>query len=307
MGRPCCTPARVNTGAIARIDAGQTRRGRRHARPRPLGRTGGAERRRDGAPDRDRSGCAANAPNNHIAERLDELDELLAGFPCRTGRGRVQATSNPSVGPARRSVRYASSKPTWRRALARDLIRAIEEDLLSEEIADAGAASIVLWPTRLQSKARGDRADSAPIDAGCVTWWRSSDRPAWARRPRSPSSPPTPDCTMGARVGLVTVDTYRVAAVDQLKTYAEIIDLPMRGGRHARWRCARPWPTLADLDLVLIDTAGRSPRDSQRIEELRTMLEAASPSETHLVLSRSPRRWRSRIATRGSSVTKRSR
>jgi len=86
------------------------------------------------------------------------------------------------------------------------------------------------------------------------------------------------------RVGLITVDTYRIAAVEQLRTYADIIDLPMevvstpREMREARQR-------LANFDLVLVDTAGRSPRDEVRVQELKSMLAEASPDEVHLVLS----------------------
>jgi flagellar biosynthesis protein FlhF len=86
------------------------------------------------------------------------------------------------------------------------------------------------------------------------------------------------------RVGLITVDTYRVAAVEQLRTYADIIDLPMEvvaTPREMREAVAR----LSELDLVLMDTAGRSPRDEVRIQELRSMLGEANPAEVHLVLS----------------------
>lgn len=86
------------------------------------------------------------------------------------------------------------------------------------------------------------------------------------------------------RVGLITVDTYRIAAVDQLRTYADIIDLPMEvvsTPREMRAAVAR----MADLDLVLMDTAGRSPRDEVRIQELKTMLGEANADEVHLVLS----------------------
>ncbi len=86
------------------------------------------------------------------------------------------------------------------------------------------------------------------------------------------------------RVGLVTVDTYRVAAVEQLRTYADIIDLPMEvvsTPREMREAIAR----LSDLDLVLVDTAGRSPRDEVKIQELKSMLGEAEPDEVHLVLS----------------------
>ncbi|TWT65402.1 Flagellar biosynthesis protein FlhF [Posidoniimonas polymericola] len=86
------------------------------------------------------------------------------------------------------------------------------------------------------------------------------------------------------RVGLVTVDTYRVAAVEQLRTYADIIDLPMEvvgTPREMREAIGR----LSDLDLVLVDTAGRSPRDEVKIQELKSMLGEARPHEVCLVLS----------------------
>ncbi len=87
-----------------------------------------------------------------------------------------------------------------------------------------------------------------------------------------------------ANVGLVTVDTYRVAAVEQLRTYAEIIDLPMHVvTTPAEMRAAVQ--SLAGMDLVLIDTAGRSPRDELKIQELRSFLGEADVDQVHLVLS----------------------
>jgi flagellar biosynthesis protein FlhF len=86
------------------------------------------------------------------------------------------------------------------------------------------------------------------------------------------------------RVGLITVDTYRVAAVEQLRTYADIIDLPMEvvsTPREMREAVNR----MSGLDLVLMDTAGRSPRDEVKIQELKSMLGEAEPDEVHLVLS----------------------
>jgi flagellar biosynthesis protein FlhF len=86
------------------------------------------------------------------------------------------------------------------------------------------------------------------------------------------------------RVGLITVDTYRIAAVEQLRTYADIIDLPMEvvsTPREMREAVGR----MRAFDLVLMDTAGRSPRDEVKIRELRSMLAEAAPNEVHLVLS----------------------
>lgn len=86
------------------------------------------------------------------------------------------------------------------------------------------------------------------------------------------------------RVGLITVDTYRVAAVEQLRTYAEIIDLPMEVVSTPREMRAAV-DRLSDQELVLVDTAGRSPTDEVRIQELRALLNEARAAEVHLVLS----------------------
>jgi flagellar biosynthesis protein FlhF len=88
----------------------------------------------------------------------------------------------------------------------------------------------------------------------------------------------------GLRPGLVTVDTYRIAAVEQLRTYAEIIDLPLAVA-NAPSDMRRAIDELGDLDLVLIDTAGRSPRDEVKIRELADFLTEGQPDEVHLVLS----------------------
>ena len=93
----------------------------------------------------------------------------------------------------------------------------------------------------------------------------------------------------GVRAGLVTVDTYRIAAVEQLRTYAEIIDLPLAVANDPG-EMRRAIDELGDVDLVLIDTAGRSPRDEVKIRELADFLPQARPDEVHLVLERRGRR-----------------
>ena len=73
------------------------------------------------------------------------------------------------------------------------------------------------------------------------------------------------------RVGLLTIDTFRIAAVQQLKAYAEIMDLPMEVvEKPDQMRPALD--RLGDVDLVLIDTAGRSPRSDARIDQLVELL-----------------------------------
>jgi flagellar biosynthesis protein FlhF len=85
----------------------------------------------------------------------------------------------------------------------------------------------------------------------------------------------------GRRVQLITLDNYRVGGVDQIRTFADLIGVPLRVVASAH--------DLADAiddndDLTLIDTAGRSPRDTVSIRELADAIASAPPLETHLVI-----------------------
>jgi len=88
----------------------------------------------------------------------------------------------------------------------------------------------------------------------------------------------------GRKVGLATIDTYRIAAVDQLRTYARIIDVPLHVVLTPQ-ELQEAVAAMRDTDLILIDTTGRSPKDTARIEQLRQFLEAVRPDEVHLVLA----------------------
>ncbi len=88
----------------------------------------------------------------------------------------------------------------------------------------------------------------------------------------------------GHSVGLVTIDTYRIAAVDQLRTYADILDIPLKVVLSPR-ELKQAIDGFRDKDFVLIDSAGRSQRDVLKMNQLRQYLDAAQPDETHLVVS----------------------
>jgi len=86
------------------------------------------------------------------------------------------------------------------------------------------------------------------------------------------------------RVGLITLDTFRIAAVDQLKRYADIIGSPLRVVNTAD-ELREAVKAMSDCDFLLIDTAGRSPNDAMKLNELRGLLSTVEPDEVHLVLS----------------------
>jgi len=88
----------------------------------------------------------------------------------------------------------------------------------------------------------------------------------------------------GKSVGLITIDTYRIAAVEQLKTYSEIINLPIEVVYTAA-DFKRALQNLSNKQLILIDTAGRSQKNKQQIRELKHFFNGRPLNETHLVLS----------------------
>ncbi len=88
----------------------------------------------------------------------------------------------------------------------------------------------------------------------------------------------------GKKVALITSDTYRIAAVEQLRTYASIIGLELKIANSPE-EIKSVIASLTDVDLIVIDTAGRSQNNHTRLDELGKLIEAAQPDETHLVLS----------------------
>lgn len=88
----------------------------------------------------------------------------------------------------------------------------------------------------------------------------------------------------GLRVGLITIDTYRVGAIEQLHTFAEILQVPMLIASNAE-ELRQAIDQLDNVDVILIDTAGRSPFDDQKMEQLRELVAVANPDHVMLAIS----------------------
>lgn len=86
------------------------------------------------------------------------------------------------------------------------------------------------------------------------------------------------------KVALITADTYRVAAVEQLKTFGEIIGVPVEVVMTPAG-LSEALLQHADKELIFIDTAGRSPHHDVHMHELRAFLGMAQPDFTMLVMS----------------------
>ena len=86
------------------------------------------------------------------------------------------------------------------------------------------------------------------------------------------------------KVGLITVDTYRIGAVEQLKTYADIMNIPFKVVYNMN-DMDKAIESMSECDVVLIDTTGRSSKNKMQISELRTFVDKVDTKNIHLVLS----------------------
>ena len=85
-------------------------------------------------------------------------------------------------------------------------------------------------------------------------------------------------------VALITADTYRISAVEQLKTYSDILELPLEIVYNPA-ELASAIERHRDKDLILIDTAGRSQHNEYQMRELEEFLRINPRIEKHLVIS----------------------
>lgn len=88
----------------------------------------------------------------------------------------------------------------------------------------------------------------------------------------------------GKSVALITIDTFRMAAIDQLRAYSEIISVPMEVAHTPRELCDLV-AKHDDKEIILVDTMGRSPYNKVQLTQVRGFLEGCPGLKTCLVLS----------------------
>jgi len=86
------------------------------------------------------------------------------------------------------------------------------------------------------------------------------------------------------KVALITIDTYRVAAADQLRTFADIMDIPL-SVVFSDAEMKEAIDKYREFDIIFVDTAGCSPFNQEQLVDLERFVKAAQPDDTILVLS----------------------
>ena len=90
----------------------------------------------------------------------------------------------------------------------------------------------------------------------------------------------------GRKIGFITIDTFRIGAVDQLRTYAKILQTPVEVAMD-ELDLSKKIKSMSDADTIFIDTAGISPHDNRMMTELAGYFDVDKRIEKHLVLSAS--------------------
>jgi len=88
----------------------------------------------------------------------------------------------------------------------------------------------------------------------------------------------------GKEVAIISADTFRIAAVEQLKTFANIAEIPFEVV-YSTDEIKNAVAKFSRMDLIFIDTTGRSQKDKMNLKEIGNMLSSVEPGEVHLVLS----------------------
>ena len=92
-------------------------------------------------------------------------------------------------------------------------------------------------------------------------------------------------CTLDMKLksAMFSIDTYRIAAIEQLKTYANILSAPMEVV-YTPEEMAQSVEKFKNYDLILVDTAGRSHKSEEQKDDLKQIIDSVKEYETEVFL-----------------------
>jgi flagellar biosynthesis protein FlhF len=210
-----------------------------------------------------------NLESTPIAKDVDEIKEILSKVLSRLD----------ASGASDNAAKDVPLDENIKKLIDADVDRDIAQELVDEYSESAKSSSFASWlSTRVNTfgsnptRAIGGRRIlfAGPTGVGKTTTIAkiAASQSLWGDR----------------KVVLMTADTYRIAAVEQLRTYAKILGIPIEITAEPK-DIQIALKKHQDADLVLLDTAGRSHYDGDRIDELHALYDAFDPDTVHLVLA----------------------
>ncbi|MCL2184090.1 MAG: flagellar biosynthesis protein FlhF [Chitinispirillia bacterium] len=86
------------------------------------------------------------------------------------------------------------------------------------------------------------------------------------------------------KISIITADTYRIAAIEQIRTFADIVHVGLQVV-FSPGEIPDALAACTESEIIFVDTAGRSQRNEEHMEDLKQLIRVLRPDETHLVLS----------------------
>ncbi|OFZ78273.1 MAG: flagellar biosynthesis protein FlhF [Bdellovibrionales bacterium RIFOXYD1_FULL_53_11] len=240
----------------------------------------------------------ANVPNE-IAEELRQLKRIVsemktAGDENMLGSGAQALMSSPNLfTPALQDAFEQLVVNGIDRKFALSLLKRVNFDLGPEKsskpdaVLDQLAGEILISTETLSAlegiKPRAGRPEGAPPAVFVLVGPTGVGKTTTVAKIASEAI-----LKNKLKVGLINLDNYRIGAFDQLATYAKILNVPFRSVQSADdFKSALS--EFSSLDLVLVDTAGRSQKDTQALKDMEQLLGSIEGARTHLVISATTR------------------
>lgn len=226
--------------------------------------------------------------NNIPRQDLEEIKKLLLNTLVRSQEGGIKSVQWPDAAIQGTTVTTpASEKPPLVRELER---QGIEPDLQGKIIETVNTLPMGQGEETLKGRL-GEAFGRLIRFAGNLRMKKNAPRIIALVGPTGVGKTTTTAklaamyaLNRGNKVALITMDIFRVGAVEQLKTYTKIMGIPLEVASTPK-ELERAVERHADCDLILIDTAGRSHKDSDKLEEMKGFLETTIQSDIYLCLS----------------------
>jgi flagellar biosynthesis protein FlhF len=162
------------------------------------------------------------------------------------------------------------------------LIQKIIKGMMSEKVDPESAAEVQDW---IQRFVMGTMKIAAPVTLGGFPKVLAFVGPTGVGKTTTLAKLAARFSLMERKkVTMVTADTYRIAATEQLKTYGRIMGIPVEVCGSAD-EITDILNRHKNMDLIFLDTAGRSPSNETQLDDLKKFIVKSQPDEIHLVLS----------------------
>ncbi|SJZ33321.1 flagellar biosynthesis protein FlhF [Trichlorobacter thiogenes] len=226
--------------------------------------------------------------NNIPRQDLEEIKKLLLNTLVRSQEGGVKSVQWPDAAiQTSAGIGVPSEKPPLVRELER---QGIEPDLQGKIIETVNTLPMGQGEETLKGRL-GEAFGRLIRFAGNLRMKKNAPRIIALVGPTGVGKTTTTAklaamyaLNRGNKVALITMDIFRVGAVEQLKTYTKIMGIPLEVASTPK-ELERAVERHSDCDLILIDTAGRSHKDSDKLEEMKGFLETTIQSDIYLCLS----------------------